>query len=218
MRLTLLYSLFIRHWFILTLGLRFTLRREPSMSSNPKTEGLKVARLMMVLSSTSPLFVLWAIRGSKLIPDRYLISFCALMVVLPYLFLWLRIGAARKLNVTRDLVIGSAEDHRDHLLVYLFAMLLPFYPIDTGTCRDLAALITALAFVVFLFWHLNLHYMNIIFAIRGYRVFTISPPKDDNPLSGKTNQVLLTHRIALLPGEHVVAYRLSDTVYFEESE
>jgi hypothetical protein len=186
------------------------------MSNNSKGEGLKIARLMMVLSSISPLFVLWAIRGSKLLWDRYLISFCVAMVVLPNLFLWLRIKTARKLNVTRELVVGSAEDHRDHLLVYLFAMLLPFYPIDTGTWRDLAALVAALSFVVFLFWHLNLHYMNLMFAIRGYRVFTISPPKDDNPLSGRTSQVLVTPRIAMLPGEHIVAYRLSDTVYFEE--
>jgi hypothetical protein len=97
-------------------------------------------------------------------------------------------------------------------------MLLPFYPIDTGTWRDLAALLAALGFVVFLFWHLNLHYMNLLFAIRGYRVFTISPATDDNPLSGRTTQVLITPRVSILSGEHIVAYRLSDTVYFEVRE
>jgi hypothetical protein len=94
-------------------------------------------------------------------------------------------------------------------------MLLPFYPIDTGTWRDLAALLSAVAFVVFLFWHLNLHYMNILFAIRGYRVFTVSPPEDENPLSGRISQVLITPRVALAAGQHIIAYRLSDTVYFE---
>ena len=97
-------------------------------------------------------------------------------------------------------------------------MLLPFFPIDTGTWRDFVALISALAFVVFLFWHLNLHYMNIVFAIGGYRVFTILPPKDDNPISGRASLVLITHRTSLLSGERVVAYRLSDTVYFEVKE
>jgi hypothetical protein len=43
------------------------------VSNSAKREGLKVARLMMVLSSISPLFLLWAIRGSKLLPDRYLV-------------------------------------------------------------------------------------------------------------------------------------------------
>jgi hypothetical protein len=185
------------------------------MSNTAHGEGLKVARLLMVLSSVSPLFVLWAIRGSKLLPDRYLLTFCGVMIILPNLFLWLRIRTAQKLGEKRELAIGSAEDHRDHLLVYLFAMLLPFYPIDTGTWRDLAALLSALGFVVFLFWHLNLHYMNLMFAIRGYRVFTISPPEDNNPLSGRTSQVLITPRVALLSGDRIVAYRLSDTVYFE---
>lgn len=188
------------------------------MSNTTQGEGLKVARLLMVLSSISPLFVLWAIRGSKLLPDHYLLSFCALMVILPNFFLWLRIRTAKKLQERKELVIGSAEDHRDHLLVYLFAMLLPFYPVETGTWRDFAALISALGFVVFLFWHLNLHYMNIVFAICGYRVFTILPPKEENPISGRISLVLITPRTSVLSGERIVAYRLSDTVYFEAQE
>jgi hypothetical protein len=185
------------------------------MPETSKAEGLKIARLLMVLSGMSPLFVLWAIRGSKLIADRWLVPFCAVMVILPNLFLWFRIITAKKLNVTRELVVGATEDHRDHLLVYLFAMLLPFYPIDTTGWRDLAALLAALAFVVFLFWHLNLHYMNLAFAIKGYRVFTISSPEDKNPISGRTALVLITRRASLLPGDRIAAYRLSDTVYFE---
>jgi hypothetical protein len=186
------------------------------MTSNIHDEGGKAARLMMVLGGASPLFILWAIRGSKIVPNCYFLSFCAVMVIFPNVFLWLRIRTAQRLQVTRELTVGSAEDHRDHLLVYLFAMLLPLYSIDTGTWRDLAALVAAFSFVVFLFWHLNLHYMNIVFAIRGYRVFTISPPNDGNPFSGMMSQVLITRRDGLLPGDHIVAYRLSDTVYFEE--
>ena len=37
-------------------------------------EGLKAARVLMVLSSISPLFILWAIRGNNLIPDRWFIT------------------------------------------------------------------------------------------------------------------------------------------------
>ncbi len=188
------------------------------MPNPARSEGLKIARLLMVLSSISPLFVLWAIKGSKLVPDSYLLSLCSLMVILPNFFLWMRIEAAKKHQMKSELVVGSAEDHRDHLLVYLFVMLLPFYPIDTGTWRDFAALIVALAFVVFLFWHLNLHYMNIIFAIRGYRVFTILPPQDDNPLSGRISLVLITPRTSVLSGDRIIAYRLSDTVFLEDKE
>ncbi|MCD4761127.1 hypothetical protein K8R42_04475 [bacterium] len=188
------------------------------MAKQGHPEGMRLARLLMVLSSISPLFILWGIRGNSLVPDRYFLLFCGVMVILPNLFLWLRIRTARKLNEKRELVVGTAEDHREHLLVYLFAMLLPFYAADLGTYRDLAAALAALGFIVFLFWHLNLHYMNLLFAVRGYRVFTVNPPTDDKPLSGKVSQVLITRRTLVLPGERLVVYGLSDTVSMEVEE
>jgi len=179
------------------------------------SEGLKTARLLMVLSSISPLFILWAIRGNSLIPDHYFIGFCALMVLLPNAFLWLRIFTAKRNSDRREVAVGSADDHRDHILVYLFAMMLPFYSEDLGTLRDLAATLAALSFIVFLFWHLNLHYMNLVFAALGYRVFTVYPPADGNPLTGKTRYAVITRRVSLSPDEKLTTYRLSDTVYLE---
>lgn len=178
-------------------------------------EGLKVARLLMVLSSISPLFILWAIRGNSLIPDSYFVGFCALMVVVPNAFLWLRVSTAKRLEDKRDLTIGKADDHRDHILVYLFAMLLPFYSEDLGSWRYFGSSLAALAFIVFLFWHLNLHYMNLLFAALGYRVFTVYPPADRNPLMAKASYALITRRVSLSSGERLIAYRLSDTVYLE---
>ena len=188
------------------------------MAKQRHPEGMRLARLLMVLSSISPLFILWGIRGNSLVPDSYFLSFCAVMVIVPNLFLWLRVRTARKLNEKRELVVGTAEDHREHLLVYLFAMLLPFYAADLGTYRDLAAALAALGFIVFLFWHLNLHYMNLLFAVFGYRVFTVNPPTDNNPLTGLVSQVLITRRPLVLPGEHLVVYGLSDTVTLEVKE
>lgn len=178
-------------------------------------EGLKGARLLMVLSSVSPLFVLWAIRGNSLIPDRWFAGFCALMIVVPNGFLWLRSQTAKRQLDKRELTVGTAEDHRDHILVYLFAMLLPFYSEAIGTWRDLGATLAALAFIVFLFWHLNLHYMNLVFAALGYRVFTIYPPIDGNPITGRACLAVITRRAILATGDRLVAYRLSDTVYLE---
>lgn len=186
-----------------------------TVPASTHNEGLRMARLMMVLSSISPLFILWAIRGNCLIPDYYFIGFCALMVVLPNAFLWFRICSAKKNNDQREIVVGTADDHRDHILVYLFAMLLPFYSEDLGSVRDLAATVAALAFIVFLFWHLNLHYMNLLFAVLGYRVFTVYPPADGNPLTGKTRQAVITRCVSLSSGQRLKAYRLSDTVYLE---
>jgi len=179
---------------------------------------MRTARLLMVLSSISPLFVIWAMRGTSLVSDEYFIAFCAFMVAAPNGFLAWRLCTARKLRETRELSVGVAEDHREHVLVYLFAMLLPFYTADFSSWRELSAAVAALGFIVFLFWHLNLHYMNLFFAIAGYRVFTVHPPRDDNPLSGRSCYVLVTQRMLLSPGEKLTAYRISNTVYFEWSD
>lgn len=188
------------------------------MSSVRQREGLGVARLLMVLSSISPLFILWGIRGNKLIPDHLLLIVCALMVLVPNGFLWLRIYIARKHKDRKELTVGAAEDHRDHLLVYLFTMLLPLYPIDMASWRDLAAILAALGFVIFLFWHLNLHYMNLLFAVAGYRVYTICPPMNTSSISSRASYALITRRTAITSGDRLIAYRLSDTVYFEVQE
>lgn len=178
-------------------------------------EGFKTARLLMVLSSISPLFILWAIRGNSLIPDQYFIGFCALMILAPNVFLWLRIVTTKRNKDLRELTVGVADDHRDHILVYLFAMLLPFYSESLDTLRYSVATFAALSFIVFMFWHLNLHYMNLVFAIFDYHVFTVDPPTDGNPLTGKTRYAVMTRRVSLSPGQKITVLRLSDTVYLE---
>jgi hypothetical protein len=177
-------------------------------------EGLRAARLLMVLSSISPLFVLWAIRGSEAVPDIYFIPFCAFLVILPNAMLLARIRTAQNLQEKREIVIGTAEDHRGHLLVYLFAMLLPLYASDLGNWRHMAAALAAVVFITLLFYRLNLHYMNVVFAVLSYHVFTVRPP-ENVPLTGKSNWVLITKRPTVDRGERLVAYRLSDTVYLE---
>ena len=57
--------------------------------------------------------------------------------------------------------------------------------------------------------------MNLLFAVRGLRVFTQYLLADGNPLTGKSRQAVITRRVCLAPGDRIVAYRLSDTVYLE---
>ena len=58
--------------------------------SSTHSEGLKIARLCMVLASISSLFIFWAIRGSSFIADRWLVAFCTVMVIIPNAVLLLR--------------------------------------------------------------------------------------------------------------------------------
>ncbi len=171
---------------------------------------------MMVLSAMGPLFVLWAIQGNDLVPDTWFIGGCAAMVVVPNAILGTRILVARRQRDELPVTIGKSEDHRVHLIAYLFSMLLPFYRHELDGWRDLAAIALALSFIVFLFWHLNLHYLNLIFAVRGYRVYTVYPPSDGNPFSGRSDFVLITRRTHLSHGDRIVALRLSQLVYLEE--
>lgn len=176
-----------------------------------------MARLLMVLSSLSPLFLLWAIRGNRVIPDAYFISICLGFALLPTGFLWCRVRIARKENDTRSLPVGATEDHKGHVLVYLFAILLPLYGEEMTSVRDLMAMMVALALIVFLFWRLNLHYINVLFAIGRYQVFSVLPPTDDNRHTARERFVLITRRPYLEPGDLCVAYRLSNTVYLEKT-
>lgn len=174
-------------------------------------------RLMMVVSGMSPLFILWAARGIPLISDRTFLSMCAAFILVPNFFLWWRFATARKEADKRTLAIGRVEDHRDHLLVYLFSMLLPFYNADPENMRQIASVMIALAFIIFLFWHLHLHYMNILFAVMGFRIYTVYPNHAGGSLADKAPFVVITKRSTLEDGISMDAYRLSDTVYIEVS-
>lgn len=185
------------------------------MSAPPPKEGFQFLRLIMVLSSMAPLFVLWAVRGSGKVPDVWFLPFCLSLAIFPSLVLIWRLRVARKSQDCQTKKIYKADDHRDHILVYLFAMLLPFYTVSLGEWREFAATALALVFVLFLFWHLNMHYMNLIFAARGYHVFTVTPDPDDH-LGSQVPFVILTKRLSLREGEQIETHRLSDTVFIEK--
>lgn len=172
-------------------------------------------RLILVLGSLAPLFLLWAIRGNNIVSDSLLIPACLAIAFIPNLIMVARRNAAIRAKSTREIVVGRAEDHREHLIVYIFAILLPLYGIAPESWRDLAATGAVLLLIVFIFWHLNLHYMNLIFAFMNYRVFTIYPNDDGNPYSGQETFALITRRVHIKSDDRIVAYRLSDTVFWE---
>lgn len=169
----------------------------------------------MVLSSFSPLFLLWAIRGTKVIPTQWFVTLCALCIVMPNVIMWLRIRTATKTGDRRSLVVGSATDQDKGLLAYLFAVLLPLYSEEIGTWRAFAAICVALFFIILLFMHLNLHYMNVLFTFRGYHVFSVDPPKDPRTVTGRRVFVVITPRKSVVSGDRLRVYRLSNSVYFE---
>jgi hypothetical protein len=177
--------------------------------------GLPIARLLMVVSSLAPLFLLWAIRGAPPISDCYWVVGCLALAIVPNLALLWRWRSARRSNDHRIIIVASARDQSDHLVVYLFAMLLPLYSVSLGNGRELFAVAAAFAFIVFLFWHMNLHYMNIAFAAFGYRVYT-TQMRGRGEVAG--NAIILLSKRTSPPAANtsIDGLRISDTVFVEK--
>jgi hypothetical protein len=181
--------------------------------------GLRAARLLMVIGSLSPLFILWAIRGTAhVVPDEWWVSLCVACAIIPNLVLYLRWRIAHSRNDHRVIIVRSSKDQSEQLLVYLFAMLIPLFGVDLGGTRDIVAVGTAFAFIVFIFWHMNLHYVNIVFALFGYRVFTVEAATSAarGVESPTRTVVVLSKRSTIAPSTEIDTIRLSDTVLVEK--
>lgn len=191
------------------------------MKNKKADEGLELTRFILVWSSLSPVFVLWAIRGVDAIEDKYWIPICVVLFLLPTLVLWLILRQARKSENTKTINISSAKDQREHLLTYLFAMLIPLFDANTDGMRDLIATSLAFIFVIFLFWHMRLHYMNLFFAMWGYRIFTvearIGTTEKDRRQDRFVTYAIISRRHYIPDDDTLTGYRLGGRVLFDRA-
>ena len=179
--------------------------------------GLPVARFLMVMGSLSPLFVLWAIRGTREIPDKWWGSFCLACVIIPNLTLYWRWHIAHARNDHRVIIVLSARDQSEHLLVYLFAMLIPL--LGSISVEQETSLLSwwHSRSSYFTFWHMNLHYLNVLFALFGYRVFTVEAATSATLGAKNSNTVVvLSKRPSIPPSTQIDTIRVSDTVLVEK--
>lgn len=174
-----------------------------------RNEGVPLVKFMMLLSSMAPLFILVGLRGIdiKIITEKHLWITIALLVITPYLFLFLRILAARKNSDIISVDISSNTNNKDYLFTYLFTVLLPLYSYTISNTRDAVALAFALIIVMFVLWNMNLHFINIYFALKGYKVYTLDSVEGAILLSSR--HILPTHINSL------TVHRLSNSVFIE---
>lgn len=191
------------------------------MKNKKADEGLELTRFILVWSSLSPVFVLWAVRGVDAIGDQYWIPICVALFLMPSLVLWWILQQARKSENTKTIHISSAKDQREHLLTYLFAMLIPLFDANTDGMRDLTAVSLVFIFVMFLFWHMRLHYMNLFFALRGYRIFTIEARIGTTEKDRKSNRfvtyAVISRRHFIPDDDTLTGYRLGGRVLFDKA-
>ena len=181
-------------------------------------EGLAQWRFCLVLLSFAPLFLLLAIRGNEVLNEWWTWGICLTLIVVPLVMFSLRILSVWRSNSVTTISVGSAEESNGHILAYLFATLLPFYRSSLDTWRDMVAIAIALALIVGLFWHLRLHYINLLLAIFHYQVFTVYPPKDASPYARQTPCMVLTKRRYLKSGDTLATKRVSDNLYWDTDQ
>lgn len=175
---------------------------------------MDLIRFLLVLGCLSPLFILWAIRGIGVISFEIYFPLFMLLATMPSAYLAFRVWQAMRMNDRKRIVVHSVTDNREHLLIYIFAMLIPLYDANVTTTNDLFAVICALLFVIFIFGHMHLYYMNFWFAFFGYRVLTVKadPSKGDFSIQ----HVLITRRDHLPENLEITPLRITDFFLFDK--
>jgi hypothetical protein len=165
------------------------------------------------MSSISPIFLLWAIRGTDLM-DQLVFALVCIVLFLLFNVCWLAIA----LEIVTDrsevepIEVDSSEDRRQDVIAYLFAMLLPFYASDFDSVRSLILTIAALLVVIILFWGLNLHYLNLWLVLLGYHCLHVTSPDNENTRSSAASFMVVTRKPFLRAGETYEAHRISSSV------
>jgi hypothetical protein len=182
-------------------------------------DGLALSRFVLVLSSLSPLFLLWALRGTKgTICDEIWVPLCILLFITPNAFLFIMISVARKHRNAKTIEVGTSKNNSEQLLTYLFAMMIPLFGVDFGELRDLLSLFLAVLFVTFVFWHMQLHYMNLLFALLGYRIFTVETPSQaNNDSQSSQTYAVITKRQRIEAGKPFTGLRLGGNVLLDDA-
>ncbi len=184
-------------------------------------EGFVLFRWLMVMGSMAPLFCLLAFKGvpkidgKDVLPNSTFIELCLLLALIPTAIIFRRLTIAKAHDDTRVIAVGTATDSRENLLAYLFALIIPLYQNSYASMGDVWAAVFLLILIMFMFYHLNLHYMNLLFAGFGYRVYTVETQDDGNPFSGRSSFIVLSKRHYMPSGTQIRGYRISDTVYVE---
>jgi hypothetical protein len=171
-------------------------------------------RLMLVLACMAPLFILMAIRGVGVVPwEIYFPAFIGLALS-PNLILVFRILLAIKNDDRKRIRATNSTDNREQLITYVFAMLLPLFQSAVSTEQDLYAALCALLFVVYIFGHMELYYMNFFFSLAGYRILSVRPDPSSGSLS--VAHVLITKRSSMPGNLDINPIRITDFLLFDK--
>lgn len=174
---------------------------------------MELIRFLLVLACMSPLFILLAIRGVAIIPFEIYFPTFIFLAFAPNCYLLFRMYIAKRNNDRKNITIHTFTDNKEQLLTYIFAMLIPLYQASFSSVNDLYSALCALIFIIYIFYHMELYYMNFWLALFGYRILTI----DANPASGEysVKHVLITSKDKFAANSTITPLRITDFLLFD---
>lgn len=177
----------------------------------------------ILLTEELPLFLLaavplWFVSGADTIASLYVAAFLSATVLAPGMLLWQRVRVTKKHQDKREIVIGRVRGQGMSALFATleWAVVVSILLLLHGSW--LGFLVVASMGFILGFLGFNLRFPNLHFIVRGYRVFTVSPPLDNNPVTGTRSLMLITRRHKMQRGARLIAYRLTNDVYLEEEQ
>ena len=173
-------------------------------------------RFAFVIASFTPLFVLLGVKGNLYLSDETLWWSVAALVFLPNALLLIRWLIVRNGEQVIELQIADSSDNRDSLVIYLLAVLLALYGVNPENGREWIAFGLTIFFVILLFWMANLHHLNVIFNLAGYRTYTVTLKVNGAHRAHTSQGVLLTKRLQPPANRAMQCHRLSHDVFIEK--
>ncbi|MES2154431.1 MAG: hypothetical protein V4510_04775 [bacterium] len=185
---------------------------------------LGLFRAMLVVSSFSPVLLVWALRGMPAAPSIRLGSWhldgawaaasgVSLAIMFPLTIVVVRWLRAAKERSYSTFTFERVEDDRAQVFDYLVAVLLSMFFVDVATERGLLAGLTGLLLVIWIFMFLGLHHVNLPLSFRGYRIYMGWPSNS----GARTVPVVVLCRLGPPPtGQPLRLLRLDDHLFVEE--
>jgi hypothetical protein len=182
-------------------------------------EGFWWLRFVLVLGSLSPIFIVWALRQEDLVPFRLRLSLAIASVIIPNGLLWLRYRSAKATGLAgsfQALKVLRLTDRREHLISYLFPIVLSLLTVDVKTWNQLASFLFVLLLTGVIFWHLQLTYVNVWLALVGFRAVQV---EREQTAGGKPLLpiILLTRHRRLKENDEIRAVRITNSLFVQSS-
>jgi hypothetical protein len=163
-------------------------------------------RLILFLSSYSPLFLIIAMRGWD--KSRYLAIGVAVVAVLSVVVLFIFLGIAQKLAADK-ISVGSVASRDGDAMSYIVTYFLPFLAVKLNDVVDAGSLGIVLLVIAVLYVNSNMIYTNPVLNIAGYHIFEV------HDADGKTT-ALVCKRTYIRTGSEINVISVGDYVLLEK--